>query len=78
MQSPNMNVLSAISSLRADNNFKIFLDWLDESLDEIDKQNRYKSGEDLYRAQGTAQNLDDLIKRIEDAPSALRKLREAR
>lgn len=78
IKTPNMNVLAALNTLSANNDFKTVIGWLEESLDETDIQNRHKSSEELYRGQGVAICIADFLARTADASRALKKMRESR
>lgn len=61
MINPDNKVLGSLSILMSSPEYQIVLDWFRQSLVEADKNNRLLDGPQLYRGQGEALVLQDLI-----------------
>lgn len=61
MKQPDQRVIRALLALRASNEAQTVLDWLRESLDELDRANRRACGDRLVRGQGEALCLERII-----------------
>ena len=57
----------ALSSLRKLPEFRVYREWLEQSLAETDKALRSAEGTNLARHQGTAQTLATQIEKIEES-----------
>ena len=60
-------VQEAVTALRPNRNFEIFLGWLRQSLEETRVQNDDFSGEELTRNQGCAKTLAKILKTVDGA-----------
>ena len=60
-------VQEAVTALRPNRNFEIFLGWLRQSLEETRVQNDDFSGEELTRNQGCAKTLAKILKSADEA-----------
>jgi len=60
-------VQEAVTALRPNRNFEIFLEWLRQSLEETRVQNDDFSGEELTRNQGCAKTLAKILKTVDGA-----------
>ena len=65
---------SAINRLTANNDFKLFIDWLSTNLDEQDIKNRKLEDTPLYRGQGASNTLADILQNVEDANKVVQQL----
>ena len=61
MISPDMDVMRALSNLKASESFQQVLDWVQKSLDTVRVGNDTAEGSQLYWGQGRAQELDEFL-----------------
>jgi hypothetical protein len=72
----DQRVLSALATLRTDQDFIVVTGWIRQSLSDLDAQARHTKDEVLVRwCQGGAQALEDLLERAESAADVIRKSR---
>ena len=65
---------TALARIQADSDGKLMLTWLGESLAEIRDQNDILEGVPLYRGQGSATTLKDILGGMRDAPKIVAKI----
>ena len=70
-----INHAQAIRRLSSNSDFHVFLEWVAASLAEADAANRLLEGAQLYRSQGKAVTLADIIGAPERADKALARSR---
>jgi hypothetical protein len=68
---PSDKILSNLARLNGLVEFKIFLEYLQENLNKLDRDNRRLSGEVLHRSQGAALTLDAILTSSKDASTIL-------
>lgn len=69
-------VVEAITGLQNNRDFKLIIDWIQQSLnDRLDSCARERDDIELRRHQGAAQELRELLQAVEDAQKHLHKLR---
>lgn len=72
----NVLVLKGLIAIKRDPGLAPVIAWLSESLEDADKRNRRTVGEVLYRGQGEAQTLEEILEKIRTSESTLRKVEE--
>ena len=69
-------VYFALHRLQASSDMTRVLRWLEASQTDLDKKLRVATGEELYRLQGAAQLLDDLLEQVTVSRDVVRKLQD--
>jgi len=78
MDRPSEDELVAMVRLNAYQEFKVFRQWIERSLASADKDCRRKKGEELYRAQGEALCLEELVEKCDSARDSVSQRRAIR
>lgn len=69
------DVLEAFANLNSQPQYKKIIDFYKEKLAELDRFNRRTEGEALYRGQGAAQMLDEIIEVSQNSRAILNRKR---
>ncbi len=77
MQEPDRQEIEAMNVLNGNQAFTVFRGWLRRSLQYTREQNDGLRGDDLKESQGRAQNMNEILKQIENAEETNRNMRVA-
>lgn len=73
LKAPDNRVFAAMHRLKHVPEFQEFTGWLEQALAEKDRENRRQQGEMVYRGQGEALAVEDILNRIENSTDVLKK-----